>query len=177
MRLPISPLALDCLHRDYFGSFDAAAIAQLAPLAENDCYQPKIYRAPALENELLAANGYTSYGLKITPGAILYGVFLPADPTTNLPGQFNVQVTDQSLKMTWWDEPIPSYFLASTRPTYLAAAASQGHVMGASCNLFVSPRPVVGSGLFLVQIWETSGAQQRIELAFGALEPLGEACL
>lgn len=176
-RLPISPLSLDCLTRDYYGAFDPVIIAQLAPLAENDCYQPKIYRAPALENELLAANGYTSYGLKVTSGAILYGIYLPADPTTNLPGSFNVQVTDQSLKMTWFDEPVPSYFLANNKPTYLAADHSQGHVMGAAPNLFVSPRPVVGSGLFLVQIWETSGSQQRIELAFGAFEPMGEACL
>jgi hypothetical protein len=176
-RLPVSPLSLDCLTRDYYGTISASAIAQLAPLAENDCYQPKIYRAPALENELLAANAYTSYGMKVTPGAIICCFYLPADPTTNLPGAFNVQITDQSLRMKWFDEPVPSYFLANNKPTYLAAATSQGHVMGAAPVYFVSPYPVVGSGLFLVEIWETSGVQQRIELAFGVLEPMGEACL
>ena len=89
---PISPLSLDCLVRDYYGAFDASAIAQLAPLAESDCYQPKFYRAPALSNELLAAGGYASYGLKITPGAIIYGFYLPN--LQNTPGARPVQCPD-----------------------------------------------------------------------------------
>ena len=172
---PISPLSLDCLTRDWWGAFDPAAIAQLAPLAENVCYQPKIYRAPALSNEVLPANGYASFGLKITPGSIIYGVYLPPSSlTSNLPGSFNVQIHDQSLKHKWFDEPVPSYFLANCKPSYLSASQN---VMGAFPNLLVAPYPVVGNGLFLIELWETGGAIQRIELVFGCLEPIGEACL
>lgn len=174
---PISPLSLDCLTRDNYGAFDASIIAQLAPLAHNACYQPKIYRAPALSNEVLPANGYASYGLKITPGAIIYGFFLP--PNFNvfpLPSKFNVQITDQSLKMKWFDEPIPSYFLANCK---LSCANLQNAITTISSfpNLLDNPYPVVGTGLFLVELWETSGSQQRIELVFGVFEPIGEACL
>jgi hypothetical protein len=172
---PISPLSLDGLTRDYYGAFDAAILAQLAPLCENPCYQPKIYRAPALSNELVAANAYASFGLKITPGAIIYGFYLPpSSPTSNLPGQFNVQIRDMSLKHDWWDQPIPSYFLGNNKPSYLSVGQN---VIGSFPNLLDAPYPIVGKGLLSVQLWETSGAQQRIELIFGVLEPVGEACL
>jgi len=172
---PVSPLSLDCLTRDTYGSFDAAIIAQLAPLAENDCYEPKIYRAPAVSDELFAANQYQSFGLKITPGAIIYAFYLPIDPRTNLPGQFNVAIRDESLKMLWYDEPVASYFLANNKPTFLSS--SDAHVMGCAPSFLDAPYPVVGNGLFLVELWETSGSAQRIELVFGVLEPIGEACL
>lgn len=175
---PISPLSLDGLTRDLWGAFDSAAIAQLAPLAENDCYQPKVYRAPALSNEVIPAKGYASYGLKIAPGAIIYGFYLPFQSSVNrLPPAFNVQITDQSLKMKWWDEPIPSYFLANAKPTQIQITASVSY-FGSFPNLLDSPYPVVGTGLFLVELWNTSvDASQRIELVFGVFEPKGAACL
>jgi hypothetical protein len=172
---PISPLSLDGLTRDTWGQFDAAIIAQLAPLAENSCYQPKIYRAPSQSDEVLANGAYASYGLKITPGAIICAYYLgPASDATNIPVGFNAQITDQSLKHDWFDQPVPSVFLANDRPTYIGV--SQGIVGSAPCFLD-APYPVVGTGLFLVQLWNNSGAQQRIELVFGVLEPIGEACL
>jgi len=182
---PVSPLSLDCLTRDYWGAFDAAAIAQLAPLAENKCYQPKIYRAPALSDELVEANGYVSYGLKITPGAIIYGFYLPPGSPFGsgpLPPSFNVQITDQSLRHKWFDQPVPSYFLGNCKPTFLSGSQD---VMGSAPNLLVSPYPVVGTGLFLIEIWNTFldpatspalPGSQRIELVFGVFEPIGEAC-
>jgi hypothetical protein len=171
---PISPLSLDCLTRDYYGSFDASILAQLAPLSENDCYQPKIYRAPAVPAEVLRGNKYVSFGLKITPGALIYGFYLPAVPATNLPGAFNVQIRDVSLLHDFFDEPIPSVFLANNKPSYLSV---EQPIMGAFPYLLDAPHPVTGTGLFSVQIWETSGSSQRIELVFGVLEPIGEACL
>lgn len=172
MRLPLSPLSLDCLTRDLYGAFDAAAIAQLAPLAENTCYQPKFYKAPATSDEVIAGNGYASYGLKITPGSIIYAIYLPpVSLTSPLPPQFNVQVTDQSLKMAWYDQPVPSYFLGNCKPTYLSSSQD---IMGSAPSFLVAPYPVVGNGLFLVEIWETSGDEQRIELVFGVLEPVGD---
>jgi hypothetical protein len=116
-----------------------------------------------------------SHGLKITPGAIIYGFYLPpSSPTSNLPGQFNVQIRDQSLKHDWFDQPVPSYCLASNKPTYLAVGQN---VIGSAPSFLDAPYPVVGIGLFEVEIWETSGVAQRIELVFGVLEPIGAACL
>ena len=177
-QFPISPLSLDSLTRDYWGAYDAAIIAQLAPLCENDCYQPKLYRAPSVPDEVMQGgtqNGYNSYGLKIVPGSIIYGFYLPpSGPLSAVPGQFNVQIRDQSLKMNWFDQPVPSYFLANGKLTYLSV---NQNVVGAFPNLLECPVPVVGNGLFLVEIWETSNVQQRIELVFGVLEARGAACL
>jgi hypothetical protein len=172
--LPISPLSLADLVRDLWGSFDAAAIAQLAPLAYESCYQPKFYKAPSLGDELFAANGYASYGLRITPGSIIYGFYLPALVSTFQAPQFNVQITDLALDHQRWNEPIPSYFLGNFRPTYLSALAyPAAGAVGSFPHLFDAPYPVVGSGLFNVELWETSGNPQRIELVFGVLEVIG----
>jgi hypothetical protein len=167
LQFPISPLVLDQLSSAWWGHYDSLAIAQLAPLADECCYLPKVYKAPDTPHEVVAAFGYVSLGLKITPGSIIYGFYLPASPITFLPPQYNVQVTDVSLHHEWFDEPVPSALLGNFQPTYLSA---QGDFTGSSANLFNCPYPVVGNGMFLVEIWETSGSQQRIELCFGVLE-------
>ena len=171
---PIGPLSLDSLTRDTWGSFDAPIIAQLAPLVENDCYQPKLYRAPDIASENFAKLGYASYGLKITPGSIIYGFQLPIQISTNLPKQFNVQIRDMSLQHNWWDQPIPAYHLANAKLTHLSA--SQNEVAAFPC-LLDAPYPVVGTGLFRVEMWETSNVAQRLQLIFGVLEATGAACL
>jgi hypothetical protein len=168
--LPISPLSLDALTRDTWGSYDAYAIAQLAPLAYESCYQPKFYKAPDLASELFAPYAYVNFGLKITPGSLVYGIYLPADPNTNVPPPFSLQVTDAALNHKWWDEPIPSYFVGNYKATYLDTNKFQ---IGSFPNLFDAPYPIVGEGLLSVEIWETSGNQQRIEVVFGVLEVVG----
>lgn len=170
---PISPLSLECFTRDVSNAFDPSIIAQLAPLAHNPCYQPKVYRAPALSNEVIVANGYASYGLKITPGSIIYGFFVPVDPNSLVPDAFNVQVHDQSLKMKWFDEPVPSIFLGNARFTQQQILWTTNY-FGVSPCFLDAPYPVVGTGLFLVELWETSGTARRIELVFGVLEPVGD---
>jgi len=184
MNLPISPLSLDALTRDTWGSFDAAAIRQLAPLADDLCYRPRLYKSPDSPSEVMAVNGYVSHGLKITPGSLIYGFYLPAQVesetflsgggtvvTAVTPPQFNVQITDASLGHKLFDEPVPSLFLANFKPAYYNAV----FVLASSFpNLLCSPYPVVGSGLFMVEFWNTAGAQQRVELVIGSLEPLPE---
>jgi hypothetical protein len=172
--LPISPLSIDALTRDYWGHYDASAIAQLAPLAYEPCFQPKWYKAPAAAQEVMAANSYATYGLSITPGSIIFGWYLPALLSTSLPPQWNVQITDQSLNRTFWDDPIPSVFLSNLNPTYLSALAfPTAGKAGSFPSLLNRPYPVVGSGVFYVELWETSGAKQRVELVIGVLENVG----
>ena len=191
MNLPISPLSLDALTRDTWGSFDAAAIRQLAPLADELCYRPRLYKSPDSPSEVMPANGYVSHGLKITPGSLIYGFYLPAELvgsvggelppglTAITPPQFNVQITDTSLGHKLFDEPVPSLFLANFKPTYYSAVFV---IAGSFPNLLCAPYPVVGSGLFMVELWNTAGylnaggafvgVSQRVELVIGTLEPL-----
>lgn len=166
-----SPLSLNQLTRDLWGQCDASAIAQLAPLAEDRCYQPKFYKAPAGSQEVITGNTYVPFGLKITPGSIIYGLYLPCDPTaspeTNVPPSFLLQITDSSLEHKWFDDPVASLFLANYKPTYQSNFATQA---GSFLYLLKAPYPVVGSGLFFIEIQSTSAASQRIEVVFGVLE-------
>jgi hypothetical protein len=169
----IGTLSLAQLVRDTWGMFDAAAMAQLAPLSNDPCYQMKFYKAPSSDQEVLAANGFAAYGMRITPGSIIFGFYLPvvvvpgSALSTWVPPAFTVQIKDASLDHEWYDTPVSSLFLANARPRY---QASNNLNTGSFPNLLAAPYPVTGSGLFLVEIQETSGAQQRIELIFGVLE-------
>jgi hypothetical protein len=181
--LPISPLSLNQLTRDYWGQFDPAIIAQLAPLANDPCYQCKLYKAPADDQELFAAYGYATYGMRITPGSLIFGYYLPAvvnteSATLSAPGKFTVQITDVSLQHKFWDEPISSLLLSNFKPTYQSAITSASapagaRNMGSFPHLMVAPHPVVGSGQFDIEIQETSGAAQRIQFVIGVLEACG----
>lgn len=185
IELALSPLELDPLTRAYYGQVDAYTIAQLAPLAKRlDCYTIKFYKAPASSDELIPAFGYAACGLHITPGAIIFGFYLPALVSTSNPPAYNVQVTDTNLMVgdkpyTFWDQPVPSIFLGNYKPSYLTADALQTTGLVASFpKLFKHPHPVVGDGLLLFEFWDTTGgtsgpagSAQRIELVIGVLEP------
>jgi hypothetical protein len=171
--VPMSPLSLNPLTRDLWGSFDATAIAQLAALAADPCYTMKFYKAPADNQELFAASGYAAYGMKVTPGSIIFGFYLPcvvntATPWTSIPGAFTVQITDVDLEHKWFTEPISSLFLSNFKPTFASIVNTN---MGSFPNLLTAPYPVTGHGMFKVDIQNTSGdGSQRIELVFGVLE-------
>jgi hypothetical protein len=166
----ISLFSLDQLTRDIWGQYDACAIAQIAGLSCDACYAPKFYKAPDVGSEILRPYDYLAYGLKITPGSLIVGIYLPANPATLEPALFNVQVTDSALGRKWFDAAIPSFFLGNYKATAFDTLVPR---MGSFPNLLGSPYPVVGDGLFLVELWETSGAAQRIELVFGVLEAVG----
>ena len=193
-KIPVSPLSLNQLTREYWGLYDSRVISQLAPLVNSKCYQPKFYKAPGDDAVLLgpstgqiAPYGYVNYGLQITPGSLIFGFYLPmrslrATPNVWVPyllspGPFTVQITDVSLQHTWWDDPVSSVFLANFKPTFQAGDSNN---MGSFPNLLTTPYPVVGSGLFDVAIQNTDstvdaggiaqGVAQRIQLVFGVLE-------
>lgn len=169
--LAISPLQLDALTRDYYGHYDAWVISQLAPLADSDCYQPKFYVAPSAADQLMPAGGSAQYGLKVTPRSLIYGFYLPGLLATSLPPPFVVQITDTSLRHKWFDEPIPSVFLANMKPEGVSLNPfPAGGGIFSFPSLLNAPYPVTGSGLFMVDLWNTDTAAARIQLVFGVME-------
>jgi hypothetical protein len=165
----MSPLSLDQLTRDTWGSYDPLVIAQLAPLAGLTCYQPKFYKSPDSVDELMTPGQYVQHGLKITPGSLIFGTYLPCNPATLLPGNFNVQITDTSLDLEWFDESVPSLFLANYKPVNLDAYSE---LAGSFPSLLNCCWPVVGNGLIMVEFWN-GPTTQRVELVFGVLEVVG----
>ena len=173
-QLAISPLSLNQYSRDLWGQFDPLAIAQLSPLADDPCYQPKLYKAPAEGQEVVAAYDYVTYGLKITPGSLVYGFYLACNAVPgagtwiSAPPQFNVQITDANLDHKLFDDPVPSVFLANAKSTF--QSITRDAIVGSTPNLLCTPHPIVGNRPLLIELWEASGAAQRIELVLGVLE-------
>ncbi len=168
--MTLGPLWLDPLIRATYGQYNPLVIAQLDSLVNEDCYKPKIYRIPDPQNEVIAAGGYVEFGLEITPGDLLYGFLLPADPLTGIPVPFTFQLEDLSTGHSFFDEPIPSVLLSNYHAEVLDARVEQQ-----SCfwNLLNAVYPVIGSGLFRAQIQSTAAlgtAAARIEILVGALE-------
>lgn len=153
----ISPLQIDQLTRDTYGDFDAIAIAQLLPLAYDSCYKPRLYKAPDSAQELIPAGGYTSYGLTISPGSLIYGFY----NDVAAPAVF--QVTDTSLDLSLFSDPVPVGLIANDQKTV-------GYPY-----LLCAPYPVVGTGLFMVEIWNNSASDARIQIVIGVLEALDDA--
>lgn len=171
--IPLSPLSLDTLTRDLWGQFDSYAIAQLAPLARENCFQPKLYKSPAQAQEVIPAHGYAAYGLGITPGSIIYGFYVPILFSTLQPLQWNLQIKDESLDRLFWDHPIPSILIANGKPTFLGQLPYVDGGNGYSASfpyLLPRPYPVVGKGMFYVQQWNPTNFAQRIELVIGVFE-------
>jgi hypothetical protein len=174
----LSPLHLSQLSRDTWGMYDSSAMAQLAPLANDPCFQMKFYKAPADDDEILKPQGYIPYGLKITPRSLIFGFYLPCIPNpSNLiqsaPAAFTVQITDTAMRHRIFDDPVSSIFLANYKPTFQSPYRLRA---GSAPNLLTAPYPVTGSGIFMVEIQENGAGTTtptRIELVFGVLERCG----
>lgn len=152
----LNPLSLYPFYRETWGAFDPVALAQISPLAYDDCYEPDYYKAPDDDQEIIPAGGYLKYGLSVTPGSIIWGIYHKIATNTTSPG-FVFKVTDMSLGLELFDVPQPDMFVANLVP-------------GNFPWLFVGPYPVVGDGLFNVEFWNNSGAPLRCNLVFLACE-------
>ena len=175
--LPIGPLSLDQMGRDTWGIFDPLVVAKLGPLAQERCYQHKFYKTPLSSQEVLPPFGFVTQTLQITPGSLLYGVYLPALFTTFQAPLWNIQIVDKSGAEDYqlFDQPIPAFFLANYRITYqgtlpFPSALGRTGQVGSAPSLFDEPYAITGNGILLIQIWESSGVTQRIECVLGVLE-------
>jgi hypothetical protein len=161
----VNTLKLDPFTRAVWGEYDAFVIAQLEALGYDPCYKPRLYVTPDSESNNLfldtpgvPASGYVEYGLQITPGSIIIGNYLP----TTQPINFLWRLTDISMKHKLWDDPVPAYFHSNAK--------------GDFPNLWNSPYPVTGTGLFNCEFWNQAiaagvPAPQIIQVVLCVLEP------
>lgn len=152
----INSLSMYPFYRETWGYYDPVAIAQLSPLAYDKCYDPKYYKAPDDDQEVLAAGAYLKYGLEITPGSIIWGIYHVAAAGADAPG-FVFKVTDMSTGFELFDVPTPDLFVSNSGPGFFPW-------------LLNGPYPVTGTGLFNIEIWNNSGASLRCNLIFGVCE-------
>lgn len=152
----VTPLQLDSYTRDLWQEYDALAIAQLAPLAFDHCYKPKIIVALDTQAQVIQPLGYSSAGIRMRPGSIIFG-FLFGNQYAGTP-QFNFQMTDMELRHEFFSEPISQSFLINQKgKNYF--------------NLSTSPYPVVGKGRFLFEVWNQLATVLTVLPLIGTLEP------
>ena len=150
----VTPLQIDSFTRDIWNEFDALAIAQLAPLAYDDCYKPRVYVGLDSDAQAVAALGYSSFGLQISPGSLIYGFYMGIPV---VPSPWNFQMTDMSLGRSLFSDPVSQIFLSNLKGL-------------AYPWLFCAPYPVVGSGMFLVEVWSQLATVQTVVPLIGVLE-------
>jgi hypothetical protein len=151
----VTPLQIDSFTRDQWQEFDALAIARLAPLAYDDCYQPRIYVGLDSISQTVPALSQVQYGMHVQPGSLIYCVYMGSgfSATPN----WSIQVTDENMGLTFFSDPVAAAFL--------------GNFKGSNYpSLFRAPRPVIGEGLFTVEVWNQLSTAQTIVPLFGVLE-------
>lgn len=149
----ITPLQIDQLTRDTYSEYDDLVIAQLAAMAYDPCYKPGLFKSPDSASEIVASGKKTSYGLSIPPGSLIYA-FYCQDATG-----YMIQITDLSLDFQLFSEPMPVELANNLVKT-------PGYP-----QLWDAPHPVVGTGMFLVELWNNTAASERIQLVMGCLVP------
>lgn len=157
----INALQLWPFYRDTWGYFDAMVNPLFAPLDHNPCYRPKYYEVPDVTQQLMsradtaAAPAYQQYTLRVVPGSLLVGYLNDDDAPI-----FTVLMTDLATGIKLWDAPISNYFLTNNNNGYP--------------SLICSPYPVVGDGLFTVELWvdPNLNAIERCGFTLMAAEPV-----
>jgi hypothetical protein len=152
----VTPLQIDSYTRDLWQEYDALAIAQLAPLAYDKCYKPKIIVCLDTQSQTVPALGYAQAGIRIRPGSIIYG-FQFGNLYAGTP-QFNFQITDVELRHQMFSEPVSQSFLVNQKGVNYP-------------NPLTSPYPVVGKGRFLFEVWNQLNSVQIVIPLLVTLEP------
>lgn len=160
----VTPLQIDSYFRDLWGQFDPLVTAQLLPLVTSNCYKPKIYVGLDSTSQNVAADGYASCGISITPGSLIYGFYmgLPLSSSNPTYSAWAMQLTDVARGRKISTDPLSQNFLSSN-------LGGTGQELNYPA-LLPAPYPVVGKGRFEVEVWNQLASAQVIVPLIGVFE-------
>jgi hypothetical protein len=149
----INTLQLWNLYRDTWGYYDASVNPMFAALDHNPCYRVREHEVPQVDLQVMNPGDYLQHILEIVPGSLIWG--FKSDDTTPI---YTLQITDVSTGHKFWDTPVSNIFIANA--------------FGGYPSLLCSPYPVVGSGLFNVELWcdPNLAVPTRVGLIVGSAE-------
>lgn len=129
-----------------WGSWNGRCMAALDWLERVACLKGRYAVAPSREFQEIPASGQISYNLRLIPGSVIWGFAFPngGGAMTDV----SLQITDLQLGHQFFQEPVS---LSSLTP----AGRREGWFE--SFVLFPCPHPVVGDGLFRVELWGPVG--------------------
>ena len=148
--MSVSSLALDTSWRDYWGNWNSFVEPQMSPLEASTCHAPRFALIPPVENQIVPASGKIIFNFHLVPGSIIYGFYAQKNV------EFVIQLTDVGLGHKFWQEPETSNNIITR---------GSGRARFPSFTLLPTPHPVVGEGLFTVELWAAVGARVYVILA------------
>lgn len=142
--MALSSLALDSSWVDFYGDWASAVEPFVKAIENSGCHAPRLALVPDIYNQVIPASGKIEYNFHLPPGSLIWGFW--AGQMSNLENQ--LQITDVALGYTLFQDPITAKFLV----TY-------GSEVGRfpSYMILPGPHPVVGDGLFTLEVWGDPG--------------------
>lgn len=137
-------LALDSSWRDYYGMWNPFVEPWFEALMRSDCHLPRLALVPDILNQVVPAAGKIEYNFHLVPGSIIWGLWV--GQMSNIENA--IQITDVNLNHQFFQDPVTAKYL-------LTIGANAGRFP--SYALLPAPHPVVGDGLFTLEVWGDPG--------------------
>lgn len=150
--MSVSTFALDTTWRDYFGDWSSFVEPQLSPLEESLCHAPRFATVPPIELQVIPASGKITYNFHLVPGSLVDHFYV------GFAADFTFQLAHVDLGHKLIQEPEASQGVTTTGFQFARFP---------SFTLLPSPLPVVGDGLFTLEIWGTPGDRAWLILGVG----------
>ena len=151
----ITPIQLDTAWREYWNLWSPPAVAQIAPLADSRCYAPRIRMVPDVNQQIMPTAGKIEFDFTLEPGSLIWCLW--AGPSAQL--DFTFQLTQVELDHPLFEEPSSTRSLPNS-----VNAQSSGNTSPYNYAMLPTPWPVVGEGLFMVEIWGTAALRYFLML-------------
>jgi hypothetical protein len=142
--MSVSSLALDTSWRDYYGMWAPFVEPLVAPIDESTCHAPRLALVPDILHQVVPASGKIRFNFHLVSGSLIWG-FYGGGFSNN---QMAVQLTDVNLGHQFFQDPVTVEFLNTF-------GAGQGRFQG--YTILPTPHPVVGDGLFTLEVWGEPG--------------------
>ena len=150
MSLP-TPFELLPSWSDSWGLWNSRALAAQAWLENERCLKARLALAPNAAAQTIPLSGQIDYNVRLVPGSVVFGFVLPLSAAGS--EDIRIQVTDVALNHQWFQEPLS---LASLGVTGVRECWFERSI------LLPCPHPVVGDGLFRVELWGPVGSSAFI---------------
>ncbi len=162
----VTPLQIDQYTRDGWGAFMPLGIKQLEPIVRSRCYKPKLYVGLDAQSQAIPGMQKSAYALTITPGSLIYGFYMGYVSASAF-GTWAFQMTDTATGKKLWSSPVSQVFLSSNMGG--GNVLGTGNPLDTPC-LLVAPYPVVGRGVFEIEVWNQISTAQTIVPVIGVFE-------
>lgn len=129
---------LNTSYVDFWGNYTAGAIARMGDAIERKgCLYPRFAIVPGQGIQTISSSGKIAYNFRLTPGSLIWGIW-----PYSLAGLFNL--TDLCLGHSLFQDPMSAGAMVTT-------GGSDGSAP--SFTLLPAPWPVLGDGLFHLDVW------------------------